>query len=526
MKTETVGFIQKAGTAAWLMALLALVKSGAASGTDAWKTNLQGNYYPDEYGVLYSPVFDISGLQNPYLSFSLSVNTDYCFNSSYCDGLTLSRSINGGNWIVLSNPAKAYKYTPAQNTPDRFRWQVSSVGLPPNAATIRFRFVFRSDEFNNYEGIGIDDFHIYDSTYAIYEGSSTPDIQPAAPTADGWFNYLNDQQLVASIKPAGTTAPVVKTLVEEMPGNFHGQYYLNRSFIIRSDVQDSFTVRLFLPDAAVDSLLFASSCNTCMNPYDAYRLGVSVYQTKSLQELNGTPADNLTGKWRFIPKNQVRMVPFLKGYYLEFKTTGNAEYWVNHGGLDSNSYLPLPVRHFTATAFNTQSRLSWSVPNEINIDRYEIEVAKSYSQVLNGLFEKKGEVNSRGRSSVEQWYSYEEQIVQADTIYYRIKVIDAEGHYSYSEPVMLVRANDFQWSIAPNPTTGAFTLTYLLPQGEPAWAQVMNVTGQLIGKFELRGSGTIQKTSIDLTNLNLSTGLYFIRVTGNTKEVVLKLIKH
>lgn len=499
---------------------------GAASGTDAWKTNLQGNYYPDEYGVLYSPVFDISGLQNPYLSFSLSVNTDYCFNSSYCDGLTLSRSINGGNWIVLSNPAKAYKYSPAQNTPDRFRWQVSTVGLPPNAATIRFRFVFRSDEFNNYEGIAIDDFHVYDSAYAIYEGSSTPDIQPAAPTADGWFNYLNDQQLVASIKPAGTTAPVVKTLVEEMPGNFHGQYYLNRSFIIRSDVQDSFTVRLFLPDAAVDSLLFASSCNTCMNPYDAYRLGVSVYQTNSLQELNGTPTDNLTGKWRFIPKNQVRMVPFLKGYYLEFKTTGNAEYWVNHGGLDSNSYLPLPVRHFTATAFNTQSRLSWSVPNEINIDRYEIEVAKSYSQVLNGLFEKKGEVNSRGRSSVEQWYSYEEQIVQADTIYYRIKVIDAEGHYSYSEPVMLVRANDFQWSIAPNPTTGAFTLTYLLPQGEPAWAQVMNVTGQLIGKFELRGSGTIQKTSIDLTNLNLSTGLYFIRVTGNTKEVVLKLIKH
>ncbi len=499
---------------------------GAASGTKAWKTNLHGNYYADEYSVLYSPVFDISGLQNPYLSFSLSVNTDYCFNSSYCDGLTISRSINGGNWIVLTNPARAYKYSPAQNTPDRFRWQVSSVGLPPNTANIRFRFVFRSDEFNNYEGIGIDDFHIYDSVYAIYEGPGTPNLQSGVPTTDGWFNYLNDHQLVASIKPAGTTTPVVRTVLGEMPGNFHGQYYLNRSFIIRSDAQDSFVVRLFLPDAAVDSLLLATSCNTCTKPYDAYRLGVSVYQTNSLQELNGTPADNITGKWRYIPKDQVRMVPFLKGYYLEFKTIGNAEYWFNHGGLDSNSYLPLRVLHLNATAFNTQSRLSWSVPNEINIDRYEIEVARSYSQVLNGSFEKKGEVKSRGRSSVEQWYSYEEQIVQADTFYYRIKVVDAEGHYSYSEPVILVRANDFQWRIAPNPTTGVFTLTYLLPQGETAQAQVMNVTGQLIENFELRGTGTIQKTNINLTNLNHSSGLYFIRITSNTKKIVLKLAKY
>ncbi|MFT3677795.1 MAG: S8/S53 family peptidase [Chitinophagaceae bacterium] len=499
---------------------------GAASGTKAWKTNLNGNYNADEYGILYSPVFDLSGLNNPYLSFSLSVNTDYCFNSSYCDGLTISRSINGGNWIVLTSPARMYKYSAAQNTPGRFRWQVSSIGLPPNAANIRFRFIFRSDEFNNYEGVGIDDFHIYDSTHAIYEGPGTPNLQPMAPTADGWFNYLNGQQLVASIKPGSPTRPIVKTLRGEAPGNFHGQYYLNRSFIIQSDARDSFMVRLFLPDAAVDSLLLATSCNTCTKPYDAYRLGISVYQTNSLQELNGTPADNLTGKWRFIPRHQVKMVPFLKGYYLEFKTIGNAEYWFNHGGLDSNSYLPLPILHLNATAFNTQSRLSWSVPNEINIDRYEIEVARSYSQMLKGSFEKTGEVKSRGRSSVEQWYNYEEQITLADTFYYRIKVVDVEGYYSYSEPVILVRANDFQWRIAPNPTTGVFMLTYLLPQGETAQARVMNVTGQLIGKFELRGTGTIQKTNINLTNLNLSTGLYFIRITSNTAKVVLKLVKY
>ena len=141
-----------------------------------------------------SPVFDIADCKTSlpqFLSPRVSA-TDYCFNSSYCDGLTISRSINGGTSIVPTNPARAYTNTV------RLKIQLWSV-LAGKCPLSDFRqtqqiFVsvcFRSDEFNNYEGIGIDDFHIYDSVYAIYEEPRHSNLQSGVPTTDGWFNYLN-----------------------------------------------------------------------------------------------------------------------------------------------------------------------------------------------------------------------------------------------------------------------------------------------------------------------------------------------
>ena len=45
----------------------------AASGTKAWKTRLAGNYNDLENSYLYSPCYDISGMTNPTLSFSVAL---------------------------------------------------------------------------------------------------------------------------------------------------------------------------------------------------------------------------------------------------------------------------------------------------------------------------------------------------------------------------------------------------------------------------------------------------------------------
>jgi hypothetical protein len=501
---------------------------GAASGQNAWKTNLSGTYKNDEDGYLYSPSFDVSTLSKPFLSFSLAVNTDYCYLSSYCDALLIQYSVDGKNWLLLPKNASGYKYEVVQNTPARFRWQVSTTSLPRAAKDLRFRFYFRSDETNNYEGIGIDDFHIYDSVTAIYDGPASLELRSPVPAGNGWSNYLSNGKLVAAINPSIQDAAATIQVFNDPAGtgNFHGQYYLNRSFIVKSGKKDSFLVRLYIPDADVDSLLLAQSCATCLSPRNAYRMGISVYRSDSLAELNHLLSDNANGAWSFIPANKVKTVPFLKGYYLEFKAAGNAEYRFSNGGLDSSSYLPLRFSSFSGKALPSGNRLSWSIPGEINIDRYELEVAMGNSAYWGNAFKKANEINSRGLSAQEQEYQLDHSGISPGVYYYRIKAIDKEGNFSYSKTIAIVEQSDFEWQVSPNPTSGAITIEYQLPEGEVADALVYNAAGQPVGAFKIQGIGFVNRMNVTLSSMTGASGVYFIRVKGKNLTKLLKVLRY
>ena len=75
----------------------------AASGNNAWKTNLTGNNHSNELSYLYSPCIDYSSLQNPSISFSMALNTDSCIVSAAggCGSIRVQYSINGADWISI-----------------------------------------------------------------------------------------------------------------------------------------------------------------------------------------------------------------------------------------------------------------------------------------------------------------------------------------------------------------------------------------------------------------------------------------
>ena len=82
--------------------------NSAASGSKAWKTRLVGNYNDLEYSYLYSPCFDISGMTNPTLSFSLALDLEDC-GTSLCDGAWVEYSTDGVAWNRLGCFRKWYK---------------------------------------------------------------------------------------------------------------------------------------------------------------------------------------------------------------------------------------------------------------------------------------------------------------------------------------------------------------------------------------------------------------------------------
>lgn len=137
--------------------------NSVTSGTNAYVTNLNGNYNNFETSYLYSPCFSFSGaIGDPILSFNLNHITEPGF-----DRLTFEASTDGGvTWNVVNaggvNPTNWF-------TTGAPFWEGSSGGWIPvenvlagfaNQGSVNFRFKFTTDGSGFRDGVMIDDFSI------------------------------------------------------------------------------------------------------------------------------------------------------------------------------------------------------------------------------------------------------------------------------------------------------------------------------------------------------------------------------
>ncbi|MEO6036904.1 MAG: fibronectin type III domain-containing protein, partial [Saprospiraceae bacterium] len=137
----------------------------AASGVNAWVTNLTGFYNGSEKSYLHSPCFDFSGLTtDPSIQFSLFYSTEQDY-----DGGWLEISLDGGDvWEKVGMKGEGLNWYTNTNTELDLGdvWDGASGGwikaqhrLPGTAgmSEVRLRFAFQADNFLSYSGLGVDD---------------------------------------------------------------------------------------------------------------------------------------------------------------------------------------------------------------------------------------------------------------------------------------------------------------------------------------------------------------------------------
>lgn len=142
----------------------------AASGVNAWVTNLNGNYNNAEESYVVSNCFDFSSLTSDP-TISLSVNYDS--ETSY-DGGWLDASVDGGNtWYKIGGIGTGVNWYNINNTFNQLGevWAGNSGGWifakheltgVAGEADVRLRFGFGSDgSVNGFDGVGIDDVAIF-----------------------------------------------------------------------------------------------------------------------------------------------------------------------------------------------------------------------------------------------------------------------------------------------------------------------------------------------------------------------------
>jgi hypothetical protein len=85
-----------------------------------------------------------------------------------------------------------------------------------------------------------------------------------------------------------------------------------------------------------------------------------------------------------------------------------------------------------------------------------------------------------------------------------------------------LNGHDFRFNVAPNPTSGSFKITYLLPQNQPGKLEVFDINGRRIYEMNLPHWSTMQEVSLPVS---VSNGVYNCMITsggerGSKKVVV------
>lgn len=515
----------------------------AASGTKAWKTNLSGNYNNGETSYLYSPCFDLTGMTNPTISFSLALDIEYCANED-CDFAYLEYSADGNTWLRLGDKGQGTNWynkttddTQGWSVQDYTRWHVGTMALP-SATNVRLRFVLRADPGTTREGIAIDDIHIYDNKNGIYAGTTTtsPVTQNAANGA-GWIDFVQNGQLVASINPTGQnlgTTGVQAYINSNTVRNNQLQYYMDRNVTIKPanrSLTANATVRIYFLDSESEKLIGSTECASCSKPASAYDLGITKYTDTNTGNEDGVLSNNGGGSWSYLTSDNVVKVPFDKGYYAEIQVKDFSEFWFNTGGSLQSGALPVELLAFTVSKKVSidnaeQVIANWITTSETNTDYFEIERVQGSDAFNLNQFKKIGKILSAGNSSVKQEYSFTDiSPDQSTTNYYRLKMVDKDGTFQYSRIQSVSFDVKDGWRTYPNPSTGIINVIFQSDPVTPVRIKTMDIRGNIVFQTNVAATGSEQKFPIDLSGSQFSSGLYIIEVTSQRQKKVFRIMK-
>ncbi len=191
------------------------------------------------------------------------------------------------------------------------------------------------------------------------------------------------------------------------------------------------------------------------------------------------------------------------------------------GADEFEGIIPVELVSFNAGIVDNSVILNWSTATETNNKGFEVE-RKSESKWL-----KIGFVSGNGTTTEKQFYSFKDENITANgNIIYRLKQIDLDGTFKYSNEteVELLSPDKFELSQNyPNPFNPATTINFSVPTESKVRLDVFSVTGELVTTLmnEVKEAGSY---NIRFNASTLASGTYIYRLTAGSFVVSKKML--
>lgn len=211
-----------------------------------------------------------------------------------------------------------------------------------------------------------------------------------------------------------------------------------------------------------------------------------------------------------------------KGTYNGVKGILNGPLMISTGGSGwqvppQNIPTPLPVKFASFTVARQQNTVlvQWSTASESNSKSFEIERSANGS-----TWTTIASVKAAGESSSLLAYAYNDRTVTGAVAYYRIKQVDLDGAYTYTD-VRSIKLDNNQVDVKVIPASANTLYVNFSQQVQAAVVlRLTSMTGQVISQQQV--SNPVGQVQFSAPNHN--TGIYILTITDNKNMIVSKQV--
>jgi Secretion system C-terminal sorting domain len=206
-------------------------------------------------------------------------------------------------------------------------------------------------------------------------------------------------------------------------------------------------------------------------------------------------------------------------YYLEGNTilpSGNYRFIANLGNFGNfdaafvyqSCALPVNLKYFSGSYENNATSLNWKIESQSNFSHFEVERSldgRSFNTIANIAYS--------NRSS----YNYLDMTTSINTAYYyRLKMVDTDRKFSYSNTIKVLTKESSNLSIVGNPVINSLQIKGLNSSGQ---IKIFNMDGNLLVTKNIQS----QSLLLDISFLN--KGMYLLKYFNGINIETKKFIK-
>lgn len=327
----------------------------------------------------------------------------------------------------------------------------------------------------------------------------------------GWISLVDDQgRLIANVKRLTTASSASTTTYTFTPSLYtnpgavratsNGSRYLDRNYQISTTTPagaTAFDVQFYFLDGelsdlqAVDANASLQNINvtrqsgtTCVNDYNPAAGNNTIHYQTQNGSANGLSWVQTT-------------VPGFSNFFL-------------HTGIYP---LSIELRSIAAVNIGQRNRIDWTTASEREGDHFTVERSADGSS-----FADLGTVAARGESGN---YSYYDESPLNGVNYYRLKLTDVSGQYSYSRIVTAIAGNtrEIILSAYPNPASDMLSVEIAGNRGANGQVVLYDVSGKPVLSMPVSN-----RTDISLKGL--ASGFYLLKYSDTEHSKVIRVTKN